>query len=48
MVYLKAMFQRMKSILGKDEYLRVTVDGGGCSGFLYNFQIDNNIGPDDK
>jgi iron-sulfur cluster insertion protein len=28
--------------------LRVSVKGGGCSGFLYNFLIDSETTPDDK
>lgn len=27
--------------------LRVVISGGGCSGFLYNFTLDEEINPDD-
>lgn len=27
--------------------LRVSVDGGGCSGFMYNYQLTNDINADD-
>ena len=39
--------QKLKEI-GEDRgLLRVTVDSGGCSGFQYKYEIDNNIRPDD-
>ena len=28
--------------------LRVTVDGGGCSGFMYKFSLDTATNGDDK
>ena len=31
----------------KKKYFRITVQGGGCSGFKYNFSFDNKIDKDD-
>jgi len=31
----------------KGSFFRVLVEGGGCSGFKYNFSIDNTINEDD-
>ena len=41
---------RIRDIVGTDpgkQYLRVTVAGGGCSGFQYVFALDNNRSDDD-
>ena len=32
--------------LGKKTYFRITVQGGGCSGFKYNFSFDEKINQD--
>ncbi len=32
---------------GKKKYFRITVKGGGCSGFKYNFGFDENSSSDD-
>ena len=32
---------------GKISYFRISVEGGGCSGFKYNFSFDNQIEIDD-
>ena len=41
---------RIKAILAKQpqkSYLRVSVEGGGCSGFSYKFDLDNAALDDD-
>ena len=32
---------------GKNSYFRISVQGGGCSGFKYNFSLDEKIEKDD-
>ena len=38
-------FQKLKEVA--DMPLRVSVEGGGCSGFKYNIDFDNNIDDED-
>lgn len=33
--------------LGKDHFFRLTVEGGGCSGFQYKMDMDNTLADDD-
>jgi len=42
--------QRIAEILGQEaqtSVLRVAVEGGGCSGFQYRFDIERDSAPDD-
>ena len=32
----------------KDYFIRVSVQGGGCSGLSYKMDFDNNLKPDDQ
>lgn len=40
--------QKLKQVAEDGEFLRVMVDGGGCSGFQYNFTMDHSVKEDDK
>ena len=44
----QAQEQINKITLGKEKkFFRITVQGGGCSGFKYNFGFDKKINDDD-
>ena len=40
--------QHLKKLGGENTYLRVLVEGGGCSGFTYKFEMDSTINKDDR
>ncbi|NWI10377.1 ISCA2 protein, partial [Crypturellus soui] len=40
--------KRLLEIAEGDEFLRLQVEGGGCSGFQYKFSLDTVIQPDDR
>ncbi|XP_078001005.1 iron-sulfur cluster assembly 2 homolog, mitochondrial-like [Glandiceps talaboti] len=41
--------KRLKEIGSADEFLRVLVEGGGCSGFQYKFDLDSTLnGEEDR
>ena len=44
----KALNQINRIVVGEDKrFFRITVQGGGCSGFKYNFGFDSKANDDD-
>lgn len=46
--HVPPLIQRLGDIMEKGQYLRIHVEGGGCSGFQYKFSVDNNKNEDDR
>ena len=44
----KKEIERIVLEKGKKTYFRISVQGGGCSGFKYNFSFDDKIKKDDN
>lgn len=40
--------KRLEAICDKDEFLRISVESGGCSGYQYKFELDTAITKDDS
>ncbi|XP_077435061.1 iron-sulfur cluster assembly 2 homolog, mitochondrial [Vanacampus margaritifer] len=47
-VLTESCVKRLAEITEKGEYLRIRVEGGGCSGFQYKFSFDSNRTEDDR
>jgi iron-sulfur cluster assembly accessory protein len=39
--------EKIKEVLGETAYLRIYVQGGGCSGFQYGFSMEDEMSDDD-
>ncbi|XP_065833324.1 iron-sulfur cluster assembly 2 homolog, mitochondrial-like [Oscarella lobularis] len=40
--------EKLNRLSEDGEFLRVTVEGGGCSGFQYKFAMDSKVDEDDR
>ncbi|KPP65501.1 Iron-sulfur assembly protein IscA-like 2, mitochondrial precursor-like, partial [Scleropages formosus] len=40
--------KRLQEIMAQGEYLRIRVEGGGCSGFQYKFSVDSVRNEEDR
>ncbi len=39
--------EKLKTVASDGEFLRVMIDGGGCSGYEYKFSLDDKLAKDD-
>ncbi|KAH8278511.1 hypothetical protein KR018_004325, partial [Drosophila ironensis] len=44
----ESCLKRLREICTDGTFLRVTVEGGGCSGFQYKFDLDSKLNEDDR
>ncbi|KAK6183056.1 hypothetical protein SNE40_010607 [Patella caerulea] len=44
----KNCIKRLQEISSGSKFLRVQVEGGGCSGFQYKFDLDDQLNDDDR
>uniref|UniRef100_A0A8C5Q050 Iron-sulfur cluster assembly 2 homolog, mitochondrial n=1 Tax=Leptobrachium leishanense TaxID=445787 RepID=A0A8C5Q050_9ANUR len=47
-VILIFLFQRLREVTKDSEFLRLQVESGGCSGFLYKFFLDTELTQEDR
>lgn len=40
--------QKLKQLCEGNDFLRICVESGGCSGFQYKFDLDNKFADDDR
>jgi len=44
----KSEIQNLLKNESSKSFFRITIEGGGCSGFKYKFTVDDNINDDDQ
>lgn len=47
LIITQSCIERLKKIAPEGSFLRITIDGGGCSGFQYKFDLDSKLQADD-
>lgn len=47
LIITQSCIERLKKIAPEGSFLRITIDGGGCSGFQYKFDLDSKLQEDD-
>ncbi|GFS83670.1 iron-sulfur cluster assembly 2 homolog, mitochondrial [Nephila pilipes] len=48
LIISESCVKRLKQIASDGVFLRITIDGGGCSGFQYKFDLDSELKNDDE